>query len=140
MLKVVVDTNVIISALVFGRIPDEIIRLARSRKIELYLSDFILQETARILKIKFLWSPIEMSNALRLLQACASVITPAQKLSVITNDDSDNRILECAVEIDANFLISGDRKHVLPLKKYKKVHIVNPAEFMRLWQMNYSKQ
>ena len=53
-------------------------------------------------------------------------------MEAIVEKDSDNRILECAVEARADYLITGDTKHLLPLKRFKGVRIVLSDEFLRL--------
>ncbi len=50
--------------------------------------------------------------------------------SIIKAKDSDNRILECAVSGKADFLVSGDTKHITPLKQYMDITILKPAEFL----------
>jgi predicted nucleic acid-binding protein len=52
---------------------------------------------------------------------------------VIKENDDDNRILECAIEGRVQYLISGDRKHLLPLKEYQGAKILSPAEFLKLF-------
>ena len=53
------------------------------------------------------------------------------RLAVITAKESDNRILECAVAGQAAFIVTGDRKHLLPLGEYSGIRIVSPADFVR---------
>jgi predicted nucleic acid-binding protein len=54
------------------------------------------------------------------------------KVSVIKEKDEDNRILECVAEGGVQYLISGDRKHLLPLKEYQRTKILSPSEFLKL--------
>lgn len=63
------------------------------------------------------------------LEKISNVVTPQQELRIIENDPDDNRILECAVEADADYIVSGDR-HLLDLEKYEDIKIVTPAEFL----------
>jgi predicted nucleic acid-binding protein len=60
-------------------------------------------------------------------------VHPKNKVSVIKENDDDNRILECAIEGKVQYLISGDRKHLLPLKEYQRIKILSPAEFLKLF-------
>lgn len=48
------------------------------------------------------------------------------------NDPSDNRILECAITAEADYIVTGDKNHLLPLKRYKNIRILSPSEFLRL--------
>jgi len=134
MLKVVVDTNVLISALIFGGNPDEVLKLARFGEVELYLSEFILQETTRVLRTKFHWSKEETGEAIDFLRTFSTIVTPQEILTVIRGDESDNRILECAQEAMADFLVTGDTRHLQPLKQYGNIKIVSPSAFLRFWQ------
>lgn len=118
MLKVVFDTNVYISALSF---PDskaeEAYILAVNGEIELYTSVPILTETAEKLREKFQWNDDRITAVIRHISRTAAVIKPRLKLNILT-DEPDNRILECAEEIKADLIVTGD-KHLLSLKEYK---------------------
>ena len=62
----------------------------------------------------------------------AEVIKPGISLSVIKNDPSDNKILECALKAKAACIVTGDKAHLLPLKVYKGIKILSPSDFLRL--------
>ncbi|MBI5555565.1 MAG: putative toxin-antitoxin system toxin component, PIN family [Elusimicrobia bacterium] len=132
MVKIVLDTNVIVSALHFGGNPDKILNLANKGVIELIISPFILGEVADVLQRRFNWSEKEIANALAAIKEIATLIQPVHKLSVIKEKDSDNRILECAVSGKADFIVSGDAKHILPLKEYLGIKILKPTEFLAI--------
>lgn len=53
-------------------------------------------------------------------------------LFIVKNDPSDNKILECAITAEADYIVTGDKNHLLPLKRYKNTKIVSPSEFLRL--------
>ncbi len=130
MLKVTLDTNVIISAILFGGKPEEIIKLASSEQLIIFISHDILAETVFILRSKFGWSNLQIEHAERMLRDIATIITPQERLKVIKKDEADNRILECALEGAADFIISGDKKHILPLRRCKQIPIVTAAAFL----------
>ena len=67
-------------------------------------------------------------------------VDPPRSVSVIREKDDDNRILECALSARAHYLVSGDRRHLLPLRKFRGVSIVTPAEVMELLLRNRSIQ
>jgi putative PIN family toxin of toxin-antitoxin system len=125
MLRIVFDSNVYISALLFKGIPGKILEMAQKDKITLIVSDEITTETVRILEEKFRWPRHNIDKFKRRLSDISENIRPKIKLDVIKERESDNRILECAVSGDANLIISGD-KHLLKLKKYKNIPIVRP--------------
>lgn len=131
MPKLVLDTNVLISALHFGGRPREVLDLARHGQVDLVLSDFILAETEKILREKLHWEDRMLSLTLSRLRQTATLVEPRQKITIIKAKDADNRILECAVAGEADYLVSGDKKHILPLKEYQGIRILSPADFLK---------
>lgn len=125
MLRIVFDSNVYVSALLFKGIPGKILEMAQKDKITLIVSDEIITETVRILEEKFRWPRHNIDKFKRRLSDISENIRPKIKLDIIKERESDNRILECAVSGDANLIISGD-KGLLKLKKYKNIPIVRP--------------
>ena len=130
MIKVAADTNVYISAILFGGKSEKIRKLAREGEVELLVSETILAEIAGVLKRKFNWSDWQISEVIKDIRAITTLITPAVTLSVIKEDEPDNRILECATEGKAQYIISGDEHHLQPLKEYQGIKIVSPAQFL----------
>lgn len=133
MHKVVLDTNVYLSALLRGGKPEIILRLSHNpfNLFELYTSLAILQELDRVLREKFLWSPRDSEQVIRRLSDWADVVRTTKSISAIPGDESDNRILECAVKAKADIIVSGDA-HLLNLKEYKGIRLLKPAQFLAL--------
>ena len=104
--------------------------LALRGRFELYLSSFIFEEVAGVLGRKFGWDEDRVTEARRTLEKAATVIEPQRLPDVIEANDADNRILECAVEASADFLITGDRRHLLPLEEHQGVRILNAPRFL----------
>lgn len=129
--KVVIDTNVFISGLNFTGKPSEILKLFWKGEIRVFISPFILKEAEKILREKFEWSEGQVLRILNRIKAKAIEVRPKIKVSVIKEKDDDNRILECAVEGKAQYLISGDERHLLPLKEYQGIRILSPSEFLK---------
>jgi putative PIN family toxin of toxin-antitoxin system len=134
--KVVIDTNVFISGLTFGGKPREVLELAWNGRIEAYISPFIFSELEKVLRKVFGWRNSQIGQAIKEIRGKTILIQPRNKLYVITEKDDDNRILECALGAVAHYLITGDKKHLLPLKEYQGIKIVSPAEFLRLLPLN----
>jgi hypothetical protein len=131
MLKVVLDTNVIISGLNFQTSnPAKILFLVASGAIDNLTSRHILNETKRILVGKFFWTLEEADAAEVWLNTFSTSVNPKNRIAVIA-DDPDNRILECAMEGQADFIISGDH-HLTDLDNYQGIKIVDPATFLTL--------
>ena len=131
--KVVIDTNVLVSGLTFKGQPREVLDLAWKGEIEATISPFILKELTGTLKKDFGWSNEQIKNTIQRIKAKTISIRPKIKVSVVKEKDDDNRILECAIEGNARYLISGDKKHLLPLKEYQGIKILSPAQFLMLF-------
>lgn len=129
MLKVVVDTNVLVSAAIVQGRQFEILKLVKLGKIKLIISPNILKEFEEVIsRKKFGFSKEQVSLAINQILEIAEIVIPLQKISIVKDDPDDNIILECALESNANIIISGDT-HLLDLKEYKDIQIVNAAEF-----------
>ena len=131
--KVVIDTNVFVSGLTFKGKPREVLGLAWKGEIEVCVSPFILNELADSLKEDFGWSNDEIKNTIERIKSQTILIWPKINISLIKQKDDDNRILECAVEGNVQYLISGDKKHLLPLKKYQGIKILSPTAFLKVF-------
>ena len=125
MLRIVFDSNVYISALLFKGIPGNILEMAQKDKIVLVVSEEIIAETERILEDKFKWPRHNIDKFKRRLSDISENIKPGIKLEIIKERESDNRVLGCAVSGDANLIVSGE-KNLLKLKSYKNIPIVRP--------------
>ena len=124
MLRIVFDSNVYISALLFDGPPRQILELAFRREVVLIVSHDIINETAGKLREKFSWPEHRIQKFMRQTSRLAKFYKPKIKLSVI-NDEPDNRVLECAVAGKAHLIISGDN-HLLKLKSYENIPIQKP--------------
>jgi putative PIN family toxin of toxin-antitoxin system len=127
---IVIDSNVWISALIFGGNPGKILKLFVDNKVEVVMSEEIITELRRIIINKF---PLFV-NSLNLLEASLRKDTVFVQLGSITIDASrdvdDNRIIETAYIGKAQYIISGD-KDLLVLKKYEDIKILSPVDFLK---------
>lgn len=129
-MRVVLDTNVIVSGLNFPGNERMVLELALRGRFDLYVSTFILDEAAGVLGHKFDWDAERTSQALRALENAATMIYPRRLPEVFEDDHPDNRILECVVEAGADYLVTGDRRHLLPLEEHQGTRIVNAPRFL----------
>ena len=129
-MRVVPDTNVVVSGLNFPGNERLVLELALRGRFELYLSPFILEEVAGVLGRKFGWDEDRVSEACRTLEKAATVIEPRRLPDVIEANEADNRILECATEASAEYLVTGDRRHLLPLEEHQGVRILNAPRYL----------
>jgi putative PIN family toxin of toxin-antitoxin system len=128
--KVVLDTNVTISALFWDGNPRKIYDLIRNGKLIMLLSDDMEKEFIRVVGYeKFGLSPQEVMPFLRNLRTHARHVEKKSKISLVMDDPTDNIFLECALDGRADFIVSGDR-HLLDIKVYGGVKIVRAGEFL----------
>jgi putative PIN family toxin of toxin-antitoxin system len=132
MIRIVLDTNVIVSALVFGGVPRGVLELAEAGQCELFYSKPIQTEVRRVLAEKFDWPQAMLQAALPVLWGMGTLVVPRTTLNAVPADPDDNRILECAAEARAQAIISGDH-HLLDLQNYKSIPIVTPRQFLELF-------
>lgn len=129
MIRVVADTNIFISALMFGGLPGTFLDLALVNSFQLVTSPVLLDELDEKLRGKFEVSPTDAALIRLRLEASALVITTAFSLAVIKDDPDDDRVLECAVAGKADYVVSGDR-HLLKLGTYEGIPIMTARQFM----------
>ena len=134
-MRIVVDTNVIISALVFGGLPRQVLDLVAAGMCSLYFSPSIQAEVERILEEKFGWSAEEIQTGTRTLWSFGTRVDPQVSLAVITDDPDDDRILECAMAADADAIVSGDR-HLLHLGSFQSIPVRTSRQFLdsKAWE------
>jgi uncharacterized protein len=128
--KVVADTNILVSALIFpGGPPEAVYRLALEGKIEIVTSRPLLAELGRVLTEKFGWEPERAEEAVAQLVRLAEIVEPSETISDVDADPADNRVLEAAAAGGAAAIVSGDH-HLLELKAWRGVPITTPAAFL----------
>ena len=140
--KVVLDTNVLISSLLEPKSKArEIYRLVLRREIELYTSAYLINELSRVLEYpKFGFEKLQKEVFIKNLRRVATIlVNSGLRIDLIKEDLPDNRFLECAAEAKVDYLISGDNKHLLPLKNFQGIRILSPSEFLKLYQKPNSK-
>jgi putative PIN family toxin of toxin-antitoxin system len=128
-LRVVLDTNILVSALVFpGGSADAALRRVVVGVDQLVISRPLIHELVRVLGQKFDRDREMLARTTVFLVDLATVVTPRRKLSVLA-DEPDNRVLECAVAGRADRIVTGDRS-MLALKRYRDVEILRLREHL----------
>jgi len=127
--KVVFDTNILVSALVFpgGRAEAALLRIIEEHD-QLLLSKPILGDLLGVLARKFSRDAEELARTAVLLAGLALTVRPRQKLRVV-KDDSDNRVLECALAGHADAIVTGDRA-LLELGEFRGVRVISLREYL----------
>ena len=130
-LKVVFDTNIFISAFVIpGSQGEEVYLHCLKGHFTLYSSVAILTETAQKLRDKFGWQEKKIARLLKAISKVATIIKTKPHIHLLT-DDPDNRILECAMAVKADFIVTGD-KHLLSLKHFQNIRILKLSDFLEV--------
>lgn len=130
-MKVVLDTNVLISAIMFGGKSRIILEMGVRGKIRIVISHDILKELSEVLiDKKFKLPKAFIQQTIHELLEITELVINTERVSVMKDDPDDNRILECALCAGAHCIISGD-KHLLNLKHFRKIPIVSPNDFLQ---------
>jgi|SRR5271156_1836494 len=129
-MRVVADTNVLISGLVFGGRPEMVLQMASTRVFSLIVSAEILAELEGVLIEKFGWSQARAAMSIRGIRHTAELVVPKIRVADCEDPD-DNRILEAAVESSADVIVSGD-KHLLRMKVYRGIKILTIGQLLSL--------
>ncbi len=129
MNRVVADSNVYISAIVFGGKPMMLLEMAEEGEVDLFVSEPILREAFRILRDKFQRTTEQLEADRVHLATITRSVSPTETLNVVSLDPDDDRILECAVAAGATTIVTGD-KHLLGLGSFRGIKIQRPAEFL----------
>ena len=128
-MRVVFDTNVLVSALVFpGGHGDAALRRIIEGTDHLVLSKAILDELLEMLSRKFARDAEELSHVAVFLSELATVVAPRRRLHVVM-DEPDNRILECALAGHAQAIVTGDRA-LLALKSFEAIPVLTLASYL----------
>ena len=130
-MKVVLDTNILISAFVFpGGPTEDVFRAALEGRIELVTSPPLLAEFGRVLSSKFGWEPSITEQAVAQIARVGTIVRPKEKVVEIVDDPDDDRVLETALASGADVIVSGDR-HLLGLRTWRGIEIEKAARFLR---------
>ncbi len=133
-LRIVLDTNTVISALLWRGVAHRMLVETRNRPIRLYASQFLLEELALVLsreKFAAVFSARETSRAVLCQQyrTLVTVVHPRFVPEVVKTDPADDHVLACALEANADVIVSGNR-HLLSLNPYAGIEIVNAGDFL----------
>ena len=131
-MRVVLDTNVVISSLLFCGVSSKLVPLWQNGVITPLISRSILEEYLRVLSYpKFKLTDAEIKGLIQEeLLPYAEVIKPRRRLRIVERDPSDDKFVECAVTGKARVVISGD-KDLLTIGSYRKILIQSPAQFLK---------
>ena len=127
---VVYDTNILISGMVWGGVPYDCIQLAMTGRVEGIICAEIIDEFYEKLTTKLEYPQFRTSRIVTRLLGFLRIVKITNQLEGVTVDPDDNKIIECALVGGATHIVTGDKRHLLPLRNYQNIHIVTAADFL----------
>jgi putative PIN family toxin of toxin-antitoxin system len=127
--RVVIDTNVYISGLLWRGKPYQCLLLARARVFQAVYCRQMLAELSEKLRDKFSFSENRIQWVMQDVQRFAERIEITGQLHVVADDPDDDMFVECAVLGNVGYILSSDR-HLINLSEYQGIRVVRPAEWM----------
>lgn len=129
-IKVVFDTNILISAWFWDGSESKLIELVEEGVLEGYTSPQLLSELRKALEYpKFKLQQNEIETIYDYYALVLKVVEPKHAVKIITENPEDNKVLECAIEAEANYIVSGNH-HLLGLREFKGIRIVRVKELL----------
>ena len=133
-MRVVLDTNVWVSGIVFGGVPLRILEMALDSDFDLVVSADIINEVESVLRSKkFGYSANEIRDVVQPLLDVADFVIPQNRVTEIKRCPADNRILECALEGKAEYIVTGDMRDLGKLGVFQGIKIISPRVFRNLF-------
>ena len=126
--RVVLDTNIYVSATFWTGRPYIIVQKAIKQDIAVFVSDEIIQELRKVLARDFSLSKSEIEEIVNAILLFTHMLKPKKNVSAIKDDPEDDRILECALACNADCIVTQDN-HLLKLKEFQNIAILTPQEF-----------
>jgi putative PIN family toxin of toxin-antitoxin system len=136
-MKVVLDTNLLVSALINSRgTPAKILEAWKNGEIILIFSPAILKEIGQVLNYHQIgklhgMSTKEINDFLEELKEYCLIVQGTIKVKVIKEDPSDDKFIACALEGEADFIVSGD-KHLQRIRESHGIPIIKPQDFLAM--------
>ena len=132
-LRAVMDTNVLVSGVLWRGVPFHLLRWAEENSLIIYTSLDIMAEVYRVVHYpkfqKYIDKQLTSSSELfAKIESLCTVVHVEQVVSGVCSDADDEKFLSCALAANVEVLVSGDR-HLLNLKQYQFVRIVTAREF-----------
>jgi hypothetical protein len=131
-MKIVIDTNFLVSATQWDySVSNKLLQKLITDSVEIFASKDILDEFAEVLKRDFLYNEEEVLGIIKMVLQFLIIIVPSKKVDIVKEDTDDNKIIECALESNADYILSYDN-HLLKLKEFNGIKIVTPEVFLKI--------
>jgi hypothetical protein len=135
-MRIVLDTNVLISGTFWSGDSFRILQLVEKKKLKCYTSKEILEEYDRVMHSEEIIGKIGdkhlviKSALIKMIEMCA-LVEPKRRINAVKDDPEDDKIIECAVEAKADFIVTQDN-HLLKLGEFEGIRIVTPEDFLKI--------
>jgi len=130
-MKIVLDTNIFFSSFYWAGNPRKVFDRVTKGLDELFITDDILNEIASVMERKKYKIDIEKINDYVKIIESYSIKISSNNIPEVSRDIDDNKILQCAVDGNCDFIITGDND-LLVLKEYKNIKIIKPREYLEI--------
>jgi uncharacterized protein len=125
-----VRSSVLVSAIKFRGQPLEIVQMGVEGKVDIAISQSIIDETLRVLRLKFKTTEAELDATSRIMHSCGRMVQVDQHFDAVPDDPKDDHIVDCAVAANADAIISGDH-HLLDLRAYGRIEMLTVRDFLQ---------
>jgi uncharacterized protein len=127
--RIVLDTNVLISGIFFSGPPSKILQAWRDKEIQFVISPDIYSEYSRVAEIiSNKYADVDISEMLNLIAVHSEIIDVLRLPESICKDPDDDKFIACAISGKVKIIVSGD-KNLIDTSGYKDIHVMNPREF-----------
>ncbi|MBI2085847.1 putative toxin-antitoxin system toxin component, PIN family [Candidatus Daviesbacteria bacterium] len=138
-MRIVLDTNIYIAAALRNSFSEDIVNIIRTTdSLTAITSEAILLELEQKLQVKFNWHQEDINRLLSKIRKIAEVVRVKEKISVVTRDPKDNKIIECALASKADLIVTLDQD-LIKLKHFKGVAIIHPKTFSWIFPEYFNK-
>ena len=128
-MKIVLDTNVLISGIFWGGHPKKILEMVVKGTVKLYATESIVKEYFRIIEKIGKKNPSIVNEWKMLLLDLLNIVEATEEIS-ICRDEYDDMFIECAVACGAKYIVSGEE--LLVLEKYREIQIITPKKYLEM--------
>lgn len=128
-MRIVLDTNVLISGIFFSGPPAKILQAWKDKKIQFVISPDMYSEYSRVAEIiSNKYADVDISEILNLIAVYSEIIDAPRLPEAICKDPDDDKFIACAVSGKVEIIVSGD-KNLIDTSGYKDIRVMNPREF-----------
>ncbi|MFQ6105739.1 MAG: putative toxin-antitoxin system toxin component, PIN family [Candidatus Hydrothermarchaeaceae archaeon] len=130
-MKVVLDTNVLISGILWKGNEAKVVKKCQTKALQNYVSKDIFSEFIRVISYpKFGLQENEIKAAANMIARLSTFVKPKCRFQIIKKDPMDNKFLDCAYEAEARYIISGD-EHLIGLGIFRDIQILSAKTFLK---------